>query len=137
MTYILKTDEKAPNLYTADGIRVSVTPKRIEPPNGRTAVSIDRDDTHLTITALEPRSEIGRKAPPQMAWVARTATGVRSRLRGLRPEDAKGIERIDAKIESLEAKIAELHKQQGQLIKHAWSVGEVLKLNELNVKRTA
>jgi hypothetical protein len=41
-----------------------------------------------------------------VAFVARTAAGVRSRLRRLRREDAKALEKIDAKIESLEAQIA-------------------------------
>jgi hypothetical protein len=70
-----------------------------------------------------------------VAYGARTAAGVRSRLRWLRPEDGKAIEKIDTKIESLEAQIAQLQKQRGQVLKQSWAKATGVKRNELHLER--
>jgi hypothetical protein len=117
MTYLFKNDqEEKSNLYTTEEVRVSVAPKRIPQRNGQMALSaVERDELTLTIMPVEPRSVIGHRSSGGVAYVARTAAGVRSRLRRLGPEQAKAIEKIDTKIASLEAQIAELQKQRGQL----------------------
>jgi hypothetical protein len=135
VTYLFKNDDEKTSLYTAEEIRASVAFKRTKLRNGQIAVSIERDESSLTISPVEPRSEIGCRSSGGVAYVARTAAGVRSRLRWLRPADGKAIGKIDAKIESLEAQIAQLQKQRGQVVKQAWAKATGVKLNELHLER--
>jgi hypothetical protein len=95
--------------------------------------AIERDELTLTITPHEPRSVNGHRSSGGVAFVARTAAGVRSRLRRLGPEQAKALEKIDAKVASLEARIAQLQKERGQLLHQAWGKAEPVKLDVENV----
>jgi hypothetical protein len=135
MTYLFKNDqEEKSNLYTTEEVRVSVAPKRIPQRNGQLALSaIERDEATLTIMPVEPGSVIGHRSSRGVAFVARTAAGVRSRLRRRGPEQAKALKKIDGKIASLEAQIAQLQKERGQLLHQAWAKAEPVRLDVENV----
>jgi hypothetical protein len=135
MTSLFKNDQEGKtNLYTTEEVTISVAHKRTRLRNGQMALSaIERDELTLTIMPVEPRSVIGRRSSGGVAYVDRTAAGVRSRLRRLRPEQAKALEKIDAMIGTLEAQIAELQKQRGQLLHQAWPKAESVKLDVENV----
>jgi hypothetical protein len=138
MTYLFKNDqEEKTNLYTTEEVRVSISAVQTRLRNGSVAVSArERDESSLTIMPVEPRSVTGLRSSVGVAFVARSAAGVRTRLRRLRPEQAKALEKIDAKIKNLEAQIAGLQKQRGQLLHQAWQKAESVNLDVKNVGAT-
>ncbi len=92
------------------------------------------DHSKLNIRTQDTIGSYGRKDSMRQAVVPKTAAGVKTRLRRLRPQEAEVIAAIDAKIERLQAELAESRTARRVAVREAWTKAHVVRLSDLTVE---
>ena len=134
MTYIAKTRN---GVATADDIRVTygeVT--RVKSRNDMFNV-IERvgwDRSKLIINILTPLTGKGFEHGSDRLRVDKTAASLKTKLRRLREQEAAEIAEIDDQIAVLKEQIGALRMQRQACVQAAWSKGNVVRLNELEIR---
>jgi hypothetical protein len=94
-------------------------------------VTVHNGKTELGTRRPARRAEGGR-SPDRYAFVPWTATGIKTVLRKMRPEEAERIAAVDEEIAVLEEQIRERRPARAEIVEEAFRRGHVVRLNELS-----
>ncbi len=98
------------------------------------------DHSRINIRGLDCINAFGRKESARTEQVPKTAAGIKTALRRLRPQEAERIAAVDAEIERLTAEIERLtaeleakRRERKALVGEAWTKANVVPLSHLTI----
>lgn len=92
------------------------------------------DRKHLDVTARNPRRSDGRKGGSNVSTqVEKSAAGLKTAVRRLRPEEAARLDEKDAEIAAALERVVALRAERSEIVREAWRRAHVVRLSEITL----
>jgi hypothetical protein len=91
------------------------------------------DRKNVVVASRDTVYADGRGGQGVRAHVAKTAAGLKTAVRRLRPQEAERLDEIDAEIRALREAITALQAARKNVVAEAWAKAHVVRLNEITL----